>query len=49
MENIKGQLAKTVQAVEDGEFSALESMGNLKDLEKFVKNCIKQIETGSKD
>lgn len=44
MENIKEQLAKTIQAVEDGNFSALEAMANLKDLEKFVKDCTKQIE-----
>jgi hypothetical protein len=44
MENIKEQLANTIQAVEDGDFSALLAMGELKNLEKFVKDCIKQIE-----
>lgn len=44
MYNIKNNLAETVQKVEDGAFNPLEAYAHLKDMEKFVKDCILQIE-----
>lgn len=44
MENIINQLTNTVQECEDGNISGLESLGKLRNLEKVLKSCIKQVE-----
>jgi ribosomal protein L19 len=44
MQNIKEQISNSVNATIEGEISGLEVMGNLKDLSKYIKACIEQIE-----
>ena len=44
MEQIREQLANSVQSTEDGESSSLELLGHLKELGKFIKECETQIE-----